>query len=54
LLKSLREVRNEALHGGDPTAGPKPEELEHAVALLSRIIFHTAERTARGDGGDRG
>jgi len=41
-LQALRGVRNAALHGGEAEAIPDPEELDHAVGLLSRLILYRA------------
>lgn len=41
LLEKLRDLRNTAVHGkGDELTPPSPEDLEHAVALLSRLLLH--------------
>jgi hypothetical protein len=40
LIASLRNVRNAALDGGESDGGPEPEDLERAIALLSRLIIY--------------
>jgi hypothetical protein len=47
LLKLLRNVRNDAGHGGQPVDLPYPEDLDHAVALLSRLLLYRLHRDDR-------
>ena len=50
LVDALRGVRNAALHGSDGDSELQPEDLERAVALLSRlIIYRLDDRSASPD-----
>jgi hypothetical protein len=43
LLRSLRDARNDAVHGRSP-ALPHPDEIAHAVSVVSRMLLYRLSR----------